>query len=81
MVKLTEIVILWVYYTIPFDFSLIFALLGITFQLLVWLMITDEGSLPEMRIWSILLIISGLKWGIHLGRIQIETSTKMYTPF
>ena len=22
----------------------------------VWLRITDEGSLPEMRIWSILLI-------------------------
>ena len=22
----------------------------------VWLMITDEGSVPEMRIWSILLI-------------------------
>ena len=30
--------------------------------------ITDEGSLPEMRIWYILLIKSDLKWFIHLGR-------------
>ena len=33
-----------------------------------WLRITDEGLVPEMRIWSILLIISGLKWCIHLSR-------------
>ena len=33
-----------------------------------WLRITDEGSLPEMRIWSILLIISDLKWCIYLSR-------------
>ena len=31
-------------------------------------MITDEGSVPEMRIWSILLIKSNLKWGIPLSR-------------
>ena len=48
---------------------------------LVWLRITDEGSLPEMRIWSILLIKSDLKWCIHLSRrlfsyIKLE-STKM----
>ena len=69
--KLTEIVILWVHYTIPFGFSLIWHFLDITFQLLnyfVWLRITDEGSLPEMRIWSILLIISDLKWCIYLSR-------------
>ena len=51
-----EIVILWVYYTIPFGFSLFRHFLVINFQLFilnVWLMITDEGSLPEMRIWSI----------------------------
>ena len=29
---------------------------------------TDEGSVPEMRIWSILLIKSDLKWCIHLIR-------------
>ena len=34
----------------------------------VWLRITDEGSVPEMRIWSILLIISDLKLPIHLSR-------------
>ena len=30
--------------------------------------ITEEGSVPEMRIWSILSIISDLKWCIHLSR-------------
>ena len=30
--KFTEIVILWVYYTIPFDFSLFLALLGHQFS-------------------------------------------------
>ena len=34
----------------------------------VWRRITDDGSLPEMRIWSILLIKSDLKWCIHLGK-------------
>ena len=71
VIKLTEIVILWVYYTIPFGFSLIWHFLGITFHLLnyfVWLRITDEGSVPEMRIWSILLIKFDLKWCIHLSR-------------
>ena len=32
----------------------------------VWLRITDEGSVPEMRIWSLLLMKSDLKWCIHL---------------
>ena len=32
------------------------------------LRITDEGSVPEMRIWSISLIQSDLKWCIHLSR-------------
>ena len=61
--KLIEIVILWVYYTIPFGFSLIRHFLVITFQLLklpVWLRITEEGSVPEMRIWSMSLIQSDL---------------------
>ena len=71
VLKLTEIVILWVYNTIPFGFSLIWHFWGINFQLLnyfVWLRITDEGSVPEMRIWSILLIKSEWKWCIHLSR-------------
>ena len=32
------------------------------------LRITDEGSVPEMRVWSISLIKSDLKWCIHLSR-------------
>ena len=35
---------------------------------IVWLRITDEGSIPEMRIWSILLIKSESKWCIYLSR-------------
>ena len=35
---------------------------------IVWQRITEEGSVPEMRIWSIVLIISDLKWCIHLSR-------------
>ena len=35
---------------------------------LVWLRISDEGSVPEIRIWSILLIKYDLKWCIHLSR-------------
>ena len=58
--ELAEIVIFCVYYTIPFGLSLIRHFWGITFQLLELLClairITDEGSVPEMRIWSILLI-------------------------
>ena len=55
--KLIEIVILSVYYTIPYGFSLFQHFLGITFHLLkyfFWLKITGEGSVPEMCIWSIL---------------------------
>ena len=72
VLKLTEIVILWVYHTIPFGFSLFLALLSIIFQPLlnyfVWLRITDEGLVPEIRIWSILLIISESKWCIEISR-------------
>ena len=66
------IVISWVYYTIPFGFSFFRHILGIIFNFfnyfLFWLRITVEGSLPVMRIWSILLIKSDLKWCIHLSR-------------
>ena len=66
VLKLIEIVILWIYYNITFliGFSLFWHFLDITFQLLnyfVWLRITYEGSVPEMRIWSILLIKSNFK--------------------
>ena len=62
---------LWVYYTIPFGLSFFQYFLALFFNLFNYflcLMITDEGSIPEMRIWSILLIKSDLKWCIHLGR-------------
>ena len=61
VLKLIEIVILWVYYTIPFGFSLFWHFRAIIFNFwihIVWLRITDDGSLPEMRIWSILIIES-----------------------
>ena len=69
--KLFEIVILWVYYTVPFGLSLFryfWTSLFLFLNYFVWLRITDEGSVPEMRIWSILLIKSVLKWCIHLSR-------------
>ena len=71
VLKLTDIVILWVYYTIPFGLSLIWHFRVNFFNFwnkFVWLRITDEDSLPEMRIWSILLIKSHFKWCIHLSR-------------
>ena len=54
----------------PFWLQLVFAFWGNNFQLLnpLWLKITDEGSLPEIRIWSILLNKSDLKWCILLSR-------------
>ena len=54
VLKLIEIVILWVYYTIPFDFSLFRHFWVSLFNVLnyvVWLRITEEGSVPEMCIW------------------------------
>ena len=56
----------------PFWLQLVLALFGHYFSTFfiqhVWLRITEEGSVPEMRIWSILLIKSDLKWCIHLSR-------------
>ena len=54
---LIEIVILWVYYTIPFGFSLFWHFRVNIFYFwnhIVWQRITDETSSPEMRIWSII---------------------------
>ena len=71
--KFIEIVILWVFYTIPVGFTLLWhfwaSLLNFLYYMyFVWLRITVEGSVPETHIWSILLIKSVLKWCIHLGR-------------
>ena len=71
VLKLIEILILWVYYIIPFGFSLFRHIWDIIFQpfsYFLGLRITDEGSIPEMRIWSILKTKSDLKWCIHLSR-------------
>ena len=45
-----------IYYTIPFGFSLFWNVSGIssTFENTFLLRTTDEGSVPEIRIWSIL---------------------------
>ena len=69
--KLIEIVILRVYYTIPFGSSFFryfwhyFSTFWTTFFGKGSL---TSGSIPEMRIWSILVIKSDLKWCIHLNR-------------
>ena len=51
--KLIEIVILWVHYTVPLGFSMFWGITVQFFIRLFWLRITDEGSMPEMRIWAI----------------------------
>ena len=71
VLKLIEIVILWVFLHHPCWLQLVLALSDCHFQFLnyfVWLRIPDEGSLPEMRIWSILLVLSDLKWCKHHSR-------------
>ena len=61
---------LWLYYTIP-SASACFGRLGNNFSTFVWLRITDEGSVSEMRIWSILLIKSDIKWYMDLCVFQL----------
>ena len=59
---------LLVYYTIPFGFSLFrqfWASLLNFFNYFVWLRITEEGSVPEMRITSKLLI-NPFKNGVYI---------------
>ena len=67
-----EFLILQVYYTIPFGFRLFrwsfWTLLVIFLNYFVLLRMTDEGSVPEMRILSILLIKPDWKLCIHLTR-------------
>ena len=78
VLKLIEIVILWVFYTIPFGFSLFRNFRVNIFYFgnhFVWRRITDESLIPEMRIWSILLIKSELKWCIHLSKVSFYIST------
>ena len=66
------VVLITLYQTVQNDIAKVItfgALLFIFFNYFVWLRITDDGSVPEMCIWSILLIKSDLKWCIcHLRR-------------
>ena len=82
-IPLTDLCIELSLFTSFLDISRCFAFLDISrcfafflqlFILYVWLRITDEGSVPEMRIWSISLIYSDKKWCIHL-------STSLYLKF
>ena len=81
VLELTDIVVLWAYYTIHFGFSIFwhFCQFGTSlsniFDYFVWLRITDEGSLPEMPIWSILLIEFDLKWCTHLSKVFFYIGT------
>ena len=78
---------LWIQYTVPFGFSLLWHILDITFQLLnyfVWLRIADDGSMPEMSISYILLIKSSLERYILkqkslaiITEIHIEINTNL----
>ena len=63
VLKLIEIVMVVGLLHDPFWLQHVLALLGHhslsnVLDYFVWLRITDEGSVPEMRIWSILLIES-----------------------
>ena len=70
MLKFIEIVILWIYYMVSLlasaSFGTFVTSLFNFLNYFVWLRITDEGSVPEMSIWSILFMKSNLKWCIHL---------------
>ena len=58
------------YYTIPVGFSFFRHFWALFFNFLnyfLWLRITDEGLIYEMRIWSILLMKPDLKWCMHLS--------------
>ena len=67
VLKCIEIVILLIYYMTPLLASASFGTFVTSLlNYFVWLRITDDGSVPEMRIWSILLMKSDLKWCIHL---------------
>ena len=52
----------------PFWLQLVLVIIFNFWIYFVLLRITDEGSLPEIRISSILLIKSDLKWCLHLSR-------------
>ena len=57
---------MYYFYTEGRFISLLWHFWGINFEnYFDLLLITDEASVPEMCIWSILVIKSDLKWCIH----------------
>ena len=58
------------YHTLWIKLVLAFGLSTFEIKYVVWIRAIDEGSVPDMRIWFILLIKSDLKWctWIHLSR-------------
>ena len=79
VLKLIEIVIFWIYYmaSILASFGTFVTSLFNFLNYFVWLRITDESSDPKMRIWSILLMKSDLKWCIHLGLFFYISTTSL----
>ena len=73
-VKFIEFIILWIYHMASLlasaSFLVIFDISVLNY--LVWLRITDEGSVPEVHIWSILLMKSNLKCCIHLDLFILQ---------
>ena len=68
-ISLFQANIIWAFCFFHFGFTLFRYFLGIPFfNSFVWQRVTEDGSVPEMRIWSILLIQSDLVWSMHLGK-------------
>ena len=75
VLKFIEIVILWIYYMASLlasaSFGTFVTSLFNFLNYFVWLMITDEGSVPEMRIWSILLMksVEYTSWSLFIFQL------------
>ena len=61
---------IWSILLIKSNLKVSFYISATIFENAFWLRIIDAGSIPEMRIWTILylLIKSDLKWCIHVSR-------------
>ena len=79
VLKFIEIAILWIYYMASLlassSFGTFVTSLFNFLNYFVWLRITDEGSVPEIHIWSILLMKFDLKWCIHLDLFYTSTTS------
>ena len=79
VLKFIEILILWIYYMPSLlasaSFGTFVTSLFNFLSYFVWLRITDEGSVHEMRIWSILLMKSDLNGVYILISFYISTTS------